>query len=133
MKTTIKLHMRAQELFKIMKDSLIQEVENANLKHFDPKQIGKGFSYTKKSKNRNVKVRIDAWKENQEYKATFTSGKDAIQITYLIREIDAQTIEVTYIHDVLNAPKLTQRWMEKKALKQAERMLKAVESSSIQR
>ncbi len=133
MKTTIKLHMRAQELFKIMKDSLIQEVENANLKHFDPKQIGKGFSYTKKSKNRNVKVRIDAWKENQEYKVTFTSGEDAIQITYLIREIDAQTIEVTYIHDVLNAPKLTQRWMEKKALKQAERMLKAVESSSIQR
>ncbi|MFA1014146.1 DUF3284 domain-containing protein [Dubosiella newyorkensis] len=133
MKTTIKLHMRAQELFKIMKDSLIQEVENANLKHFDPKQIGKGFSYTKKSKNRNVQVRIDAWKENQEYKATFTSGKDAIQITYLIREIDAQTIEVTYIHDVLNAPKLTQRWMEKKALKQAERMLKAVESSAIQR
>lgn len=133
MKTTIKLHMRAQELFKIMKDSLIQEVENANLKHFDPKQIGKGFSYTKKSKNRNVKVCIDAWKENKEYKATFTSGKDAIQITYLIREIDAQTIEVTYIHDVLNAPKLTKRWMEKKALKQAERMLKAVESSSIQR
>lgn len=78
-------------------------------------------------------MRIDAWKENQEYKATFTSGKDAIQITYLIREIDAQTIEVTYIHDVLNAPKLTKRWMEKKALKQAERMLKAVESSSIQR
>ncbi|WP_368045000.1 DUF3284 domain-containing protein, partial [uncultured Dubosiella sp.] len=58
METIVKLNVSARDLFAIMEQSLLQEVKAATNKNVDATQIGRGFTYTKKSQGQSVKVAV---------------------------------------------------------------------------
>lgn len=133
METTVKLQVNIDMLFDVMERSLLQEANSALKKKITAQEIGKGLTYTKKSQNRNVKVKVTGWKKPELYEAEFLSDQDSIQVAYLLKRVSDQETEVTYreVYRKKGKEKATfaTRLVEKKAVKQAHRMLKAVEKA----
>ncbi|EOS60091.1 hypothetical protein C815_01658 [Firmicutes bacterium M10-2] len=133
MQTTIRLNVNDKDLFEIMERSLLQEVNAQGKKQYKPSDIGKGFSYTKRSGKRQVKVHILNWKKPHLYEARFTSDQDMIEVAYQLDPISDRQVDVTYKEVYRKNGKdkstFTTRLVEKKAVKQAVRMLKAVEKA----
>ena len=96
METTVKLQVNIDTLFDVMERSLLQEANSALKKKITAQEIGKGLTYTKKSQNRNVKVKVTGWKKPELYEAEFLSDQDSIQVAYLLKPVSDQETEVTY-------------------------------------
>ncbi|TGY64966.1 DUF3284 domain-containing protein [Dubosiella muris] len=133
METIVKLNVSARDLFAIMEQSLLQEVKAATNKNVDATQIGRGFTYTKKSQGRSVKVAVTGWKRDALYEATFTSNGDTIFVRYELEPEGENAVSVTYREEIRRKgqtkPTFASRLGEKKAIKQAKRMLMAVEAT----
>lgn len=80
-----------------------------------------------------MKVKVTGWKKPELYEAEFLSDQDSIQVAYLLKRVSDQETEVTYreVYRKKGKEKATfaTRLVEKKAVKQAQRMLKAVEKA----
>ena len=126
MEIKIKLNIQAEQLFSVMKNSLIQEVKS--LKKYDVSQIGRGFTYTKANK---TKVQIKEWKEPKLYEVSFQKGEEQMIIRYEIYPKSAKSCEVFYseIHKVSGKEKTgwKEKLAEKKEKKNAIQLLKNVE------
>lgn len=133
MQTTVRLNVNDEDLFEIMERSLLQEVNAQGKKQYKSSDIGKGFSYMKKSGKRQVKVQILNWKKPSLYEARFTSEQDMIEVAYQLDRVNDKEVDVTYkeVYRKKGKDKSTfaTRLVEKKAVKQAVRMLKAVEQA----
>lgn len=134
------LYVRSDEFFKLLCNSLIQEINNDCGKKVRFKDLKKGFTYKKVMKNKlgqsaTVKVKFTDFKLNEVYAAEFDNGSSKTLISYRIEELDDDSIGVTY-HEEFNSDStlknLNQKFMEfllyrRKAKKRATNLLRSME------
>ena len=126
MEIKLKLNIRAEQLFSVMKNSLIQEVKA--LRKYDVHQIGRGFTYVKANK---TKVQIKEWKEPELYEVSFQKGEEQMIVRYEIHPQSEKSCLVLYseIHKISGKVKTgwKEKLTEKKEKKNAIQLLKNVE------
>lgn len=133
------LHVSAEDFFKQIAQSVAYDAQEATGKNIRPSQLRKGFSYTKKMKNKvgrkgDVKVTITDYKEPVCYKAKFETANGTNTISYEI-EVLENGIGVSYQEDFSSDSKATDlngkivgALYKKKAKKKAVKLLRAIEN-----
>lgn len=103
-----KLYVNADDFFEKIAESVAYDITASTGKKVRPKQISKGYSYTKKMQNKmkragSVKVTITDFEAPVIYKATFDSTQGINTISYEIEQLDEDHIGVTYTEDFQGA------------------------------
>lgn len=141
MEVSEKLYVTAEEFWNTLEVSLAYDITQATGKNVRPKQIKKGYSYTKNLKNKmkrqgSVKVTITEYEEPKKYAAKFESGQGINYISYEIEQLDEEHIGVTYSEGFDGASgtkkvnfKVMSFFYNRGAKKKAIRLLRAIEKS----
>lgn len=136
-----KLYVGASEFWEVLQSSLAYDITQATGKNVRPKQVKKGYSYTKTLKNKTgrkgtVKVTITEFEEPVKYEAKFESTQGVNYIAYEIEQLDADHIGVTYREDFDGASgtkavnfKIMSFFYNRGAKKKATKLLRAIEKS----
>lgn len=136
-----KLYVGASEFWEVLQTSLAYDITQATGKNVRPKQIKKGYSYTKTLKNKTgrkgtVKVTITEFEEPVKYEAKFESTQGVNYIAYEIEQLDADHIGVTYREGFDGASgtkavnfKIMSFFYNRGAKKKATKLLRAIEKS----
>lgn len=136
-----KLYVKAEDFWATLETSLAYDITQATGKNVRPKQIKKGYSYTKTLKNKtgrkgSVKVTITDFEQPVKYAAKFESRNGVNYITYAIEQLDADHIGVTYREDFEGATgtkavnfKIMSLFYNRGAKKKATRLLRAIEKN----
>lgn len=138
MEVNEKLYVKADEFFAQMKESIAYDISNSTGKKVRAKQISKGYTYTKKLKNKmgrkgEVKVTITDFEEPRIYAAKFESIQGTNFLSYEIEDL-GDSIGVTYKEDFKGAStlknvnyKVMSFFYKRGSKKKAERLLRAME------
>ena len=141
MEVSEKLYVKAEEFWETLANSLAYDITQATGKNVRPKQIKKGYSYTKVLKNKasrkgSVKITITDFDEPKKYAARFESSQGINTISYDIEELDSEHIGVTYSEGFEGASgaksanfKFMSFFYNKGAKKKATKLLRAIEQS----
>ncbi|WP_416327333.1 DUF3284 domain-containing protein [[Eubacterium] hominis] len=136
-----KLYVTAEEFWGTLETSLAYDITQATGKNVRPKQIKKGYSYTKTLKNKtgrkgSVKVTITDFDAPVKYTAKFESKNGVNYISYEIEQLDEEHIGVTYSEGFEGASgaksvnfKLMSFFYNRGAKKKATRLLRAIEKN----
>lgn len=133
-----KLYVKAEDFFEQLADSIAYDITNSTGKKVRPKAITKGYSYTKKMKNKmgkngEVKVTITDFEAPKIYAAKFESVQGINYLSYAIESFP-DSIGVTYSEGFegkttsksLNY-KLMSFFYNRKSKKKASKLLRAME------
>ena len=135
-----KLYVNADVFFDKIAESIAYDITASTGKNVRPKQIHKGFSYTKDMKNKmkragRVKVTITDFEAPRIYKAKFESSQGINTISYEIEQLDEDHIGVTYMEDFSGASgaksvnfKIMSFFYNRGAKKKAVKLLRNMES-----
>lgn len=138
-----KLYVDADEFFNKMAESIAYDISESTGKKVRTKQITKGYSYTKKLKNKmgrkgEVKVTITDFESPRIYAAKFDSINGINYLSYEIEKFD-DAIGVTYREDFEGASiskklnyKIMTFFYNRGSKKKARRLLRAMEQYIIQ-
>lgn len=136
-----KLYVTAEDFWATLETSLAYDITQATGKNVRPKQIKKGYSYTKTLKNKtgrkgSVKVTITDFEQPVKYAAKFESSNGVNYITYTIEQLDVDHIGVTYSEGFEGATgtkavnfKIMSFFYNRGAKKKATRLLRAIEKN----
>lgn len=133
-----KLYVSADAFFDKLAESVAYDISSATGKKVRPKQVSKGYSYTKKLKNKvgrkgGVKVTITDFEAPKIYAAKFETNQGVNFISYKIEPMD-NGIGVTYSEGfeggsaakTLNY-KIMSFFYSRGSKKKAQRLLRAIE------
>lgn len=138
MEVNEKLYVRADEFFAKMADSVAYDISESTGKKVRAKNINKGYTYTKKLKNKlgrkgDVKVTITDFEAPRIYAAKFESTNGINYLSYEIEDL-GDSIGVTYSESFEGATKmksLNYKFMSffynRGSKKKARRLLRAME------
>lgn len=141
MEVSEKLYVTAEEFWNTLENSLAYDITQATGKNVRPKQIKKGYSYTKTLKNKvsrkgGVKITITDFDQPKKYAAQFESAQGVNTISYEIEQLDDEHIGVTYREGFDGASgaksanfKFMSFFYNRGAKKKATRLLRAIEKS----
>lgn len=133
------LKVSADEFFEQIENSIAYDASEATGKEIRPEDLCQGFSYSKEMKNKlggkgEVTIVIKQFTKPQIYEAEFTSMNGTNSITYEIFDMGPE-IKVKYSEDYYSEKKLndlnsklTTFFYQRKAKKNAIRMLKTIEA-----
>lgn len=135
-----KLYVSAEDFFDKIGESIAYDITSSTGKKVRPKQISKGYSYTKNLKNKvkregSVKVTITEYEPCTRYAAKFDSSQGVNTISYEIEKLDDAHIGVTYTEDFIGASgaksinfKIMSMFYNRSAKKKAVKLLRNMES-----
>lgn len=134
------LKIKADDFFDTLAQSVLHDISEAEGKAFKEEEIFPGFTYIKKMKNQlgqqgDVHVTIVQFCRPARYQVQFKSVQGINRISYEIRELDGQGIEVDYQENFegkntsssLNY-RLLSKLYQRKAKKRMEGMLHSMEA-----
>lgn len=143
MEVNEKLYVKADDLFNQMAESIAYDISNSTGKKVRAKNIKKGYSYTKRMKNKlgkkgDVKVTITDFEAPKKYAAKFESANGTNYLSYEIEDL-GDSIGVTYREDFEGATRM-KTWNNKfmsffynrGSKKKARRLLRAMEQYIVQ-
>lgn len=138
MEVNEKLYVRADEFFAKMAESIAYDISESTGKKVRAKNISKGYTYTKKLKNKfgrkgDVKVTITDFEAPRKYAAKFDSVNGINYLSYEIEDL-GDSIGVTYSESFKGATKMKSinyKFMSffynRGSKKKARRLLRAME------
>ena len=138
MEVSEKLYVKADEFFDQMAESIAYDISNATGKKVRAKNITKGYSYTKKLKNKmgrkgDVKVTISDFERPRIYAAKFESINGTNFLSYEIEDL-GDSIGVTYNEGFEGATKMKSMnnkmmtfFYKRGSAKKARKLLRAME------
>lgn len=138
MEVNEKLYVKAEDLFDQMAGSVAYDISNSTGKKVRAKNIKKGYTYTKRLKNKlgrkgEVKVTITEFEAPKKYAAEFESVNGINTLSYEITDL-GDSIGVTYKEDFVGATKLKSLnnkmmtfFYNRGSKKKARRLLRAME------
>ena len=140
MEVTIDLNVSQEAFFDFLVTSIIQDIEQNTSTKILKADIKPGYSYAKKLKTKvgkmgSANVNIVAFEPNAHYAASFESNQGTNFISYQVKKLEADKINVTYIEEFIAADKLKE-WnfklvhfiYKKKSIQRAETNLKNIEA-----
>ncbi|MEG0328876.1 MAG: DUF3284 domain-containing protein [Longicatena sp.] len=134
-----KLYVSADAFFNSIAESVAYDISDSTGKKIRPKQIKKGYSYTKVMKNKvkrkgDVSITISKWNPPYAYAAEFSSLTGVNYLSYEIEDLEGGYIGVTYREDFKGVSKskdlnfkLVNVFFKKKAKRRAIKLLRAIE------
>lgn len=143
MEVNEKLYVRADEFFAKMAESIAYDISESTGKKVRAKNINKGYTYTKKLKNKmgrkgDVKVTITDFEAPRIYAAKFDSVNGVNYLSYEIEDL-GDSIGVTYSESFQGASmmknlnyKLMSFFYNRGSKKKARRLLRAMEQYILQ-
>lgn len=135
-----KLNVTADAFFEKIAESIAYDITSSTGKNIRPKQLRKGYSYTKEMKNKmrqegKVKVTITDYEVPRIYAAKFESSQGTNTISYEVEVLDEEHIGVTYIEDFFGVTqtkstnfKLMSAFYKRSGRKKAVTLLRSIET-----
>ncbi|MBS4535457.1 DUF3284 domain-containing protein [Clostridium sp. D2Q-14] len=139
MQVSLDLDVTKEEFFEFINDSLLQDIKTSTNREVSKEDIKKGYTYEKELKNKlgragDVEVNILEFEPCKEYIAEFKSNQGTNRISYNIKNLNDEKINVTYSESYIASDKLKDwnfklmnLFYKKKSISRAESILKNIE------
>lgn len=140
-----KLYISAEEFFDAIAESVAYDISESTGKKVRPKQIKKGFTYSKKLKTKigkkgTTKITITQFEAPICYSAEFISSQGTNEMSYHIEPLEDGSIGVHYEENFKGSSKLKELnfklvsiFYNRSAKKRAKRLLRSIEQFVIEK